>query len=234
MNPLYPLNEWVPSKRSSYLSILIGIIIMIGVTTLILWGLLVQGMGVFGDEILTFGADVEEDPGKAYFFACTSLILYNLFGVIFIWAGIMGKNRLAKAYKIDKTLISSNYSYDNVRDIIFKIWVDILKVSTVESYYKEYKGNKSKKMFFFPKKNIQIMYVFSNDDDEPKRKYRCFVAIKSFSNPGFLSNTLKHIKIVDLLEIIRIIDSIFDLNTINKYFQQPSRIPTNIRSVPIK
>jgi hypothetical protein len=227
-----PLNDWKSSKSSSYLSMLIGILIIIGVTTLILWGLLVQGMGVFGDEILTFGADVEKDPGKAYFFACSSLILYNLLGFIFIWAGIMGKNRLAKAFKIEKTLISSNYSYDNVRDIIFKIWVDMIKANKIEAYCKEYKGAKSKKMFILPKKNIRILYVFSNDNDEPKRKYRCFVEIKSYSNPSFLSNTMKHVKIDDLLEITQIIDRIFKLNTINKYFQHPSGYPTYINSVP--
>lgn len=129
--------------------IVIGITIMIFVSSLLLYGLFVKGIGAFAWRIVWVGANVEDDPIAAYGYFIISMVAFNFFGIVFVGGGIMSKNRLAKMYHIDKSLMVGN-TFKNIAEKFFDLWISTFAQSSLI-----FESNSEKREILIPDKNIR-------------------------------------------------------------------------------
>lgn len=213
---LDPLSEWKSSKKDVYGAIAIGITIIIIISSILSYGLFVKGVGaIAGPSGRGVGAKVEEDPVTAYGYFIISMVLYNLFGIIFIIGGIMWKNRLSKRYSIDKSLMMGN-TFKIIGEKFFDLWISIFTQNSLV-----FESNRKKREILIPNKNIRITYFFGDKKpSDPNVKYYCTVVIKPITPKSIFSDTTKYVKESDLIEMVKVIDQIFDPKIIKNYFLQ--------------
>jgi len=210
---LDPLSEWKSSKKEVYGMIVIGITIMIFVSSLLSYGLFVKGIGAaIGPFGSGEGVKVEDDPIAAHGYFIISMVAFNFFGMVFVAGGIMSKNRLAKMYHIDKSLMVGN-TFKNIAEKFFDLWISTFAQSSLI-----FESNSEKREILIPDKNIRVTYFFGDDKpSDPNVKYYCTVEIKPINHRSIFSKTTKYVEERDLLEVIRIIEQIFDPKIISGY-----------------
>jgi len=210
-----PLNEWKTSKKNVYGMIIIGIIMMIIVSSILSYGFFIKGVGAIAGKVGRKGAEVEEDPIAAYGYFIISMILFNLVGIMFIIGGIIWKNRLSKRYNIEKSLMMGN-TFDMIGEKFFDLWINVFTQSSLV-----FESNREKRVILIPKKNIRITYFFGDENRfDPNVKYYCTVEIKPITHKGIFGKTTKYVKESDLIETVKIIEQIFDHKIIKNFFLQ--------------
>jgi len=220
-NQYYLIQEWSDTKGIDFRLVAIGILVMISFTTLILLLYISRGIVVFYDPNAYTHDENQVDVGSStgILYVSISLILHILLGFIFIVVAFPRKNKMFHSYIFDKKIAGINYSWDDVIKSLFNLWLDIFRQTSQECYYKEF-GNRFKKRIMIPKKNIEITYYLFSDDDEPKNNFRCFVEIRPFYQKGLFIKPLKYINRSDLIDVIKIINQIFDPDVLIPYFQK--------------